>query len=256
MGDQVGCDETGEAMKSFLCVFFATKVSLCTFVAFLICLIRKKKETMRRIFVFFLAGLTSLASCMAQDDVYLVKKSARESLAPQVADGGVLDVPLTSGGGYEKVEVVAVEGASAGVLFGRAMEALSDWTGPDGKAKAGVDYQDKETGTVIYKGRYSLGFKNVFLGDGWRRYSDFTLKVRCKDGKAQVTVTVPTMTGVYNRNGLTRDWTVAELVAQVKKTKGDKRERGLVLVSDLVENADGLVSAMCERLKVAADDDF
>jgi len=165
-------------------------------------------------------------------------------------------IEVNESGAYEKKEVVFVDSVSSGVLFGRAMEALSDWTGPDGKAKAGIDYQDKETGTVIYKGRYSLGFKNVFLGDGWRRYSDFTLKVKCKDGKAQVTVTVPTMTGVYNRNGMTRDWSVKELIDMVNKQKGEKKERGEALLEDLIGTADGLVKSMCERLKVGEDEDF
>ena len=44
----------------------------------------------------------------------------------------VPDSPLNEAGADEQKEVVEVEGASAAVLFGRAMEALSDWTGPDG----------------------------------------------------------------------------------------------------------------------------
>ena len=66
------------------------------------------------------------------------------------------DIKLTDTGAYEKKEVVVVDSVKAIILFERAMIALSDWTGPDGKAKAGIDYQEKETGTVIYKGRYSL----------------------------------------------------------------------------------------------------
>ena len=62
------------------------------------------------------------------------------------------DIELTESGAYEKKVVVVVDSAKAIVLFERAMIALSDWTGPDGKAKAGIDYQEKETGTVIYKG--------------------------------------------------------------------------------------------------------
>ena len=115
-----------------------------------------------------------------------------------------IEINLTENGAYEKKEVVKVDSTKAIILFERAMIALSDWTGPDGKAKAGIDYQEKETGTVIYKGRYSLGFKNTFLGDGWYRYAEFTLKVRCKDGRAQVTIIVPSITAIYNRNGMTR----------------------------------------------------
>lgn len=168
------------------------------------------------------------------------------------------DIQLTETGAYEKKEVVVVDSAKAIILFERAMIALSDWTGPDGKAKAGIDYQEKETGTVIYKGRYSLGFKNTFLGDGWNRYAEFSLKVRCKDGRAQVTVTVPTITAIHNRNGMSSTNSVALWLDAVKKAKGAKHERGEKLMTDLIETADGLVSAMCERLKNggANDDDF
>ena len=168
------------------------------------------------------------------------------------------DIELTETGAYEKKEVVVVDSAKAIVLFERAMIALSDWTGPDGKAKAGIDYQEKETGTVIYKGRYSLGFKNTFLGDGWKRYAEFSLKVRCKDGRAQVVVTVPTVTATYNRNGVTRTNSVKMLLDAVKQSKGAKRERGELLMKDIIETADGLVSAMCTRLKNGdgSDEDF
>ena len=61
-------------------------------------------------------------------------------------------IELTESGVYEKKEVVSADSVKAAVLFGKAMEALSDWTGPDGRSKAGIDYQDKESGTIIYKG--------------------------------------------------------------------------------------------------------
>lgn len=172
---------------------------------------------------------------------------------------GAQDIQLTPDGAYERKEVVAVDSVSAAVLYDRAMMALSDWTGPDGKAKAGIDYQNQETHTVIYKGTFSLGFKNIFLGDGWHRYANFTLKVRCKDGRAQVTVTVGTMTGIYNRGNVERSWTVLEIQESVLKSKGAKRERGEILLADIVETADGIMAAMGAKLKAADggdDDDF
>ena len=165
------------------------------------------------------------------------------------------DIQLTETGAYEKKEIVVVDSAKAIILFERAMIALSDWTGSDGKAKAGIDYQEKETGTVIYKGEFSLGFKNVFLGDGWNRYANFVLKVRCKDGRAQVTVTVPQITAVYNRNGMKSSASTAQWVQAVKEAKGKKHERGVTLLNDLTSTVDGLAAAMAERLKKANDDD-
>ena len=172
---------------------------------------------------------------------------------------GAQDIELTPDGAYERKEVVTVDSVSAAVLYDRAMIALTDWTGPDGKARAGIDYQNQETHTVIYKGTFSLGFKNTFLGDGWHRYANFTLKVRCKDGRAQVTVTVGTMTGIYNRGNIERSWTVGEIQKAVMKSKGARHERGEMLLADIVETADGIMAAMGVKLKAAdggGDDDF
>jgi len=172
---------------------------------------------------------------------------------------GAQDIELTTEGAYERKEVVTVDSVSAAVLYDRAMMTLTDWTGPDGKAKVGIDYQNQETHTVIYKGMFSLGFKNTFLGDGWYRYANFTLKVRCKDGRAQVTVTVGTMTGIYNRGNIERSWTIAEIKEAAMKSKGAKRERGETLLADIVETADGIMAAMGAKLKAAdggGDDDF
>lgn len=167
------------------------------------------------------------------------------------------DIQLSEAGAYVKKEVFKIESSTAAVLFGRAMEALSDWTGPDGKAKAGIDYQDKETGTVIYKGTFSLGYKKTFLGDGWYRYANFTLKVRCKDGRAQVTVTVPSITAVNSKRGNQVENSTAVLLDAVQKSTGAKHERGVKLMEDLTTTADGLVAAMGERLKTGnADEDF
>ena len=198
---------------------------------------------------FILAGMAAVA----QDDVYGTGKKE-----PRPVEIDIHGIELTSEGAYERKEVVDVDGVNAAVLYDRAMMALSDWTGPDGKAKAGIDYQNQETHTVIYKGTFSLGFKNVFLGDGWNRYANFTVKVRCKDGRAQVTVTVAQMTVIYNRGNLERSYTIGKVLDAVKKSKGDKRKRGEMLMADIVETADGMIAAMGVKLKAAADsgDDF
>lgn len=169
------------------------------------------------------------------------------------------DLLINEKGAYEKKTVVLVDSTKAGILYDRAMEALSDWTGASGKAQAGLDYHDRDAGTVIYKGHEYIGFKNVFLGDGWERYADFTLKIRCKDGRAQVTVTIPTITFVYTKNGMKRNYTAAEVTKAVEESKGKKKERGIVLLGDIKELVETLSTAMSDRLKKACasdDDDF
>ncbi len=158
---------------------------------------------------------------------------------------------------YQVKEVVHVQETTLGVLFGRAMEALSDFKGPDGMISSNVDYQDKESGTIIFKGCFSLGFKNVFLGDGWNRYADFTLKVKCKEGRAQVTVSVLTITAEYNKNGMKRQYPVDKWLDAVEKAKGDKRKRGEKLFEDLGNNVSYIMEYMTERLKKGTpEDDF
>lgn len=169
------------------------------------------------------------------------------------------EIELNEQGAYERKEVVQVEGATAGVLYDRAMIALSEWTGPDGKAKAGLDYQNQETHTIIYKGTYYLGFKKFMLS-GWDRYANFTMRVRCKDGRAQVIVNVPTVTAIHRTNGIQRTFSIKE-VLDIKGNAGKKKaDRMDTLVDNLKANADALIAAMTAKLKGGGitddDDDF
>lgn len=166
------------------------------------------------------------------------------------------DIELT-GTAYEKKEVVTVDGVTAGDLYVRAMEALSDWKGPDGRAEAGLDFHDKDAGVVNYKGKFSLGYKKGFIGNDVRRLANFTLKVKCKDGKAQVTVNVPTVTAIAVKNGMRKDFSVKESVDMIGDLKGDRRERAIETMNDMKETVDMLVDAMANRLKNGSgDDDF
>lgn len=170
------------------------------------------------------------------------------------------EIVLNERGAYEKKIVVIVDSTKASILYDRALEALSDWTGVSGKAQAGLDYHDRDAGTVIYKGHEYIGFKNVFLGDGWERYADFILKVKCKDGRAQITTSIPTITFRYNKNGMKRNYTAAEVTKAVEDAKGKKKERGIALLADIKELIETISIVMSNRLKNASifgdDDDF
>lgn len=171
---------------------------------------------------------------------------------------GAQVIELNEQGAYERKEVIEVDSVAAGVLYDRAMVALAEWTGPDGKATAGVDYKNQETHTVIYKGAYYLGFKKHMLS-GFDRYANYTLKVRCKDGKAQVTLTVPTVTTVFVKNGQRRTYSLVDIL-DLQADSGKKRaDRIDELMERLQWNADNIVAAMKERLKGAGEeeeDDF
>lgn len=174
---------------------------------------------------------------------------------------GAQDIELTPDGAYERKEVVTVDSASAAVLYDRAMMALSDWAGPDGKAKAGIDYQSQETHTVVYKGSFYAGARKWMMTQ-IDRHANFTVKVRCKDGRAQVTVNVSTLTATVASNGRTRTASLAEVIGEMKKTSGARRERGEDAMAYITNTADNLFNAMKLRLQGhsgstdGGDDDF
>lgn len=157
-------------------------------------------------------------------------------------------ITLTDDGVYEKKEVVNVDSVKTSELFVRAMEALSDWTGPDGRSKAGIDYQDKESGIIIYKGNYYMGFRHVVLRAGWDMYADFTMKVRCKDNKAQITMTIPSITGKYTAKNVERTVPLSEIVNTINE-KGKKKRPTHEYIPKIPDVADVLINAMSQRLK-------
>lgn len=167
-------------------------------------------------------------------------------------------LPVKDDGSYEVKEVVLTDSVTAQELYERAMTALSEMA--NGNAERNMDYHDRDAATLVFKGVQALGFKNVFLGEGWQRYMNYQLKVRCKDGKAQVTVTVPKLTFIYTKNGNTREFTVAQMNAAVVASKGKKRERGEVILEAIKAYSDALMKAMRNALTksggAADDDDF
>ena len=76
--------------------------------------------------------------------ILILVMMAKLSASAQVPDIDSAANIIKEKGVYEQKRVVYVEGASANKLYGRAMQALSDWTGPEGRSKAGIDYNDKE----------------------------------------------------------------------------------------------------------------
>ena len=159
-------------------------------------------------------------------------------------------------GVMEQKRVVVVDSISKNTLFRRAMEALSDWTGPEGRSKAGIDYSDKDEGVVTYKGVFYNGYRKLLLST-LPFYTDFTMKVRCKDGKAQITVTVPSMHTVLD-DGSKRVWTIREIVegqlkADPKKVEKAKKKTNAISAREVVYL---LIQSMESALKKDLDDDF
>lgn len=163
-------------------------------------------------------------------------------------------VTLTESGVYEKKEVVVVEGVTAAELYNRAIEALSDWAGAEGRSKYGIDSQDKDAGMIIYKGKDYLGFRKFSIY-GWYIYTDFTLKIRCKDGRAQVTVTIPSLTAEFQVNNVSGSVPLAEITPEWKyKGNLNCKKAMLQYVNDVPASADRMIGTIKKKLKEGAED--
>ena len=163
-------------------------------------------------------------------------------------------VTLNENGVYEQKEVVTVDGATATELYNRAVEALSDWTGTEGRSKFGIDSQDKESGTIIYKGKDYLGFRRFHMF-AWYIFSDFTLKIRCKDGRAQVTVIIPSLTAEFSTNGVGGSIPLREILPEWKY-RGNLNCRKAVLqhVGSVPDSAQKMILFIKTKLQKEEDD--
>lgn len=159
------------------------------------------------------------------------------------------DISLTPEGTYEVKKVINVENVSAATLYDRAVMALSDWTGASGKASAGLDVHERDAGLVVYKGHEYMWTKKQ-KRITYDVFADFTLKVRCKDGKAQITSTIHSMTAANKVFNLREAIQISSKDNDNEERKREIKER----VEKVKSIADVLLDAMSSRLKVDNDD--
>jgi len=182
-------------------------------------------------------------------------KNLMTILLIMVAINANAQITLTDGGVYEQKEVVNVDSVSAQELYLRALEALSDWTGTDGRSKYGIDHQDKESATVIFKGKDYLGSRRYNGIYSWLIFSDFTLKIRCKDGRAQIVVTVPSMTADFSANNVNGSIPLCEIVPEYTyKGNMNCKKAMLQYVVDVPESARRIINLIKNRLNQKVDD--
>lgn len=167
--------------------------------------------------------------------------------AQEINKDSIMDAVLKTGT-YEVKKVLTVDGASAATLYVRAMDALSDWTGSDGNSRAGLDFCDKDAGIVTYKGEVYNGSRKLLVSNA-KYYTDFTLKVRCKDGRAQITINVPSVK-VVTRNGR-QTMKIRDVVKQQKKGNDNRKGFDGLSVHDVVgllmENMEAALSGLQEE---------
>ena len=194
---------------------------------------------------------------MKKELLSLMMLMAGITINAQVPDVDSAAIIIKEKGVYEQKRVVKVDGAKSSTLYRRAMEALSDWTGTEGRSKAGLDYYDKDEGVVNYKGEFYNGYRQIAFGGQVPFYTDFTMKIRCKDGRAQVTIIVPTMHATLP-NGQTKTWTMREVIEQNEKASPRKVEKAKKKMHGMTtrEIVELLLTKMETALKKDPDYDF
>lgn len=161
-------------------------------------------------------------------------------------------------GVWEDKRVVEVADASVSTLYLRALEALSDWAGSQGKSKMGIDVQDKEQGIVVYKGEHYLGYGKANFLYGWNTWANFTLKIRCKEGRAQVSVAMPSLTFRFDGSPAELTVPIDQLLPEFRyKTKYPIKRAAQGLAPKAPREFELVIAAISERLaKGSKDDDF
>lgn len=162
-------------------------------------------------------------------------------------------------GAWEDRRVVEVADASVSTLYLRALEALSDWAGSQEKSKMGIDVQDKDEGIVVYKGEYYLGYGKANLAPMavWDTWANFTLKVRCKEGRAQVSVAVPSLTFRFSGHPAETTAPIDQLLPEYKyKTKYTNKRAARELSPKVPTEFEMVLESMCKRLASGTSDDF
>lgn len=164
-------------------------------------------------------------------------------------NAGAQGIELTPDGTYEVKKVTDINGVSAQTIYDRSVVALSDWTGASGKASAGLDIHDRDAGIIVYKGHEYMWTKKQRRQE-YDVFADFSLKVRCKDGKAQITSTIHSMTAAGRVFNL-RD---AIQVSQKEKDSDERKHEIAERVKMVKSIADALLTEMEKRLKTDVDD--
>lgn len=155
--------------------------------------------------------------------------------------------PQLVGDALEYRTVVTFENTSATVLYSKALSAVSKISSK--KMSSSMDLKDDEGKHLIYKYTDFLGTKKK-----WEMYCDVILDIRCKDGRVQFIVNVPTLKFQHS-TGVNRSYSFRTAVEEREKQSDNKRDENgaTVQASEMCKN---LVYFLTNEMKLDPDDDF
>lgn len=166
---------------------------------------------------------------------------------------------LNDMGVYEFKSVVLYDSLNYQKLFEQSRVALSDIAGSNTNTKIGVDVMDKQAGTIIYKGEYYLGFHRVNMLCGYEVTADFTLKMQCKDNKAQYTIIVPSLHLYWSCNMSVNETVPIKYILPKYTYKGRLyylKKSCLLFSNNLDNDIKKFYSVLIERTKQNIKEDF
>lgn len=164
---------------------------------------------------------------------------------------------LNERGVYEIIKVEQYEEVNAEALYERTLVALSDIKGSSSHSKFNIDVAEKDGGIIVYKGELFVGYRKVNISGGYNYFADLTLKVRCKDGRIQYTVTVPTMTPYWDGNlSITDKVPLTDIIPDYKyKGKLSLVKKGLLqFAPDIADCVSIFVDDVIKHTRNYADD--
>lgn len=166
---------------------------------------------------------------------------------------------LNENGIYEAKVVKEYEGVGMGVLFDRTLVALSEIKGGGEFSKFNFDVKEKDGGIIVYKGTLLVGYRKVNFSGGYEFLADLTLKIRLKDGKAQYTATVPTMTLTWQGHPeITDQMPLTDILPEVNY-KGHLyyTKKGLQeFAPKIAPSVMAFIDRLAAKTAAVADDDF
>lgn len=112
---------------------------------------------------------------------------------------GAQNVDFNEQKDLELKEVIELPNLTKQQIFVAVQSLLSDWH-PNTNSQSSIDYADLETGTIITKGKYWVGFHKTNSFCGYDFLANYSCTIRMKDGRAQVIIKVPSIVLHWSAN--------------------------------------------------------
>ena len=100
-----------------------------------------------------------------------------------------------------------------------------------------------------------MGYRKLVAYAGWDVWAEFTMKVRCKDGKAQLTAIVPSMWFEYNVNASSKGSVPLSKIKPEFTYKGlNLKKAAIQYIEEIPKTMDEIISFVSYKMNIEVDD--